>query len=311
MQSNLEGPDTHMKLEGNMVKILERIEPSLYSKYVTKEKGRPVMYVKLKKALYGTIQAAMLFWKKLSKTLISWGFKINPYDWCVANKTVKGKQLTVAWHVDDLKISHADEKVVTALINKINKKYGKTASGQDVPLTVRRGKLHDYLGMTLDYRTKGKVQIDMKEYVKKILKELEDMTNGWSGTAVTPAAEHLYRTRNESKKLNLKESEHFHHVVAQLLFLCKRGRPDIQTAVAFLTTRVKNPDEDDRQKLRRVIKYLRGSINLVLTLESDDTSTVTWWVDSAFAVHQDMRSQTGGMLSMGKGSVFATSTKQN
>ena len=53
------------------------------------------MYVKLKKALYGTLQAALLFWKNLTTTLIEWGFTINPYDWYVANKTVNGKQQTI------------------------------------------------------------------------------------------------------------------------------------------------------------------------------------------------------------------------
>ena len=48
MQSKIEGPDIHMKLEGNLVKILEKIDPKLYSKYIAKEKGRPVMYVKLR-----------------------------------------------------------------------------------------------------------------------------------------------------------------------------------------------------------------------------------------------------------------------
>ena len=49
-----------------------------------------VLYVKLKKALYGTLQASLLFWKNLTATLIDWGFEINPYDWCVASKMVNG-----------------------------------------------------------------------------------------------------------------------------------------------------------------------------------------------------------------------------
>ena len=110
------------------------------------------MYVKLKKALYGTIHAAMLFWKNFSKTLRSWGFHINQYDWCVVNKTVRGKQLTIVWHVDDLKISHMDKEVVSAMIDALNEKYGKTPSGVETPLTVKRGKVHEYLGMTIDYR---------------------------------------------------------------------------------------------------------------------------------------------------------------
>ena len=64
--------------------------------------------------------------------------------------------------------------------------------------------------------------------------------------------------RDESKARKLKEAQAlaFHHTVAQLLFMATRARRDIQTAVAFLTTRVKNPDEDNWGKLKRVLKYL-------------------------------------------------------
>ena len=47
-----------------------------------------------------------------------------------------------------------------------------------------------------------------------------------------------------------------------------------------------------------------------MTLEADNMSTITWWVDAAFGVHQDYKSHTGGTLSLGKGSIYSTSTKQ-
>ena len=80
--------------------------------------------------------------------------------------------------------------------------------------------------------------------------------------------------------------------------------------MAFLTTRVKSPDEDDLKKLQRAIRYLRDTSTLVLTLESDGSQTIHWWVDAAFAVHHDMKSHTGGMLSLGKGAIYSTSQKQ-
>jgi hypothetical protein len=52
----------HMKLEGPLAKLLTRVDPLLYEKYVVTEKGKPVLYVQLMKALYGTLQAALLFW---------------------------------------------------------------------------------------------------------------------------------------------------------------------------------------------------------------------------------------------------------
>ena len=82
----------------------------------------------------------------------------------MANKTVDGNQLTITWHVDDLKISHLDTKVVTKIIAKLNDKYGKEATGKEVPLTVTRGKIHDYLGMILDFSEEGKVKVDMRKY---------------------------------------------------------------------------------------------------------------------------------------------------
>ena len=66
----------------------------------------------LDKALYGTLKAARLFWEMLSKQLVQWGFVVNPYDECVANKKCSGGQLTVTWHVDDIKVSHKSSTVV-------------------------------------------------------------------------------------------------------------------------------------------------------------------------------------------------------
>jgi hypothetical protein len=100
-----------------------------------------VLYVELKKALYGTMRAALLFWKLLTSKLIAWGFEVNPYDWCVANKTINGKQCTIVWHVDDLKISHVDPEVVSDIIKQLEGEFAKEA-----PLTINRGKSHDYLG---------------------------------------------------------------------------------------------------------------------------------------------------------------------
>jgi hypothetical protein len=81
-------------------------------------------------------------------------------------------------------------------------------------------------------------------------------------------------------------------------------------AVAFLCTRVKGPDADDYKKLARVMKYLRGTADMPLTLESDNINIMKWWVDASFAVHPDMKSHTGGVMSLGRGAIHGTSTRQ-
>jgi hypothetical protein len=113
----------HVRLEGEIAEMLVRMDPKLYQKYVRDENGKAVIYVELLKALYGTLRAALLFWKLLSSKLILCGFTINPYDWCVAKKIIDRKKCTVLWHVDDLKISHVSEEVNTDIIKRINDEF--------------------------------------------------------------------------------------------------------------------------------------------------------------------------------------------
>ena len=77
--------------------------PALYRPFLSYETGKPFIYIWLQKSLYCCLKSALLFYKKLVGDLEAYGFKINPYDPCVVNKMIGGKQLTVCWHVDDLK----------------------------------------------------------------------------------------------------------------------------------------------------------------------------------------------------------------
>jgi hypothetical protein len=293
----------YMKLDGVMVDILMELDPKKYGPHVVTHHGKKTVYVQLVKALYGTLRAALLFWRKLSQTLVGWGFVINQYDQCVANKIINGKQCTVLWHVDDLKISHEDPSVVTLVLDKLSSEFG-----EDAPMTITRGTVHDYLGMRIEYSNDGKVKITMDDYVEAML---SDLPRDMDGTATSPASNHLFMVNTTNPTLlSSEESELFHHNVAKLLFLCKRARPDLQTAVAFLTTRVKKPDTDDQKKLVRVMRYLRGTKGMPLTLQANGVHVVNWWIDAAFAVHVDMKGHTGGAMSLGKGVIYGTSKKQ-
>jgi len=107
----------HMIMEGMIAEHVAKLELAIYRKYIWHDKkGKPMLYMKLEKALYGMLQAALLFWQLLSSILVSWGFMINPYNQCMANKQINCKQCTIIWHVDDLKISHVSENVVEDII---------------------------------------------------------------------------------------------------------------------------------------------------------------------------------------------------
>ena len=294
----------HVRFTGAMVTRLLEIDHDMYKDYVVIERGEKVMYMELLKALYGTLRAARLFWEKLSKQLIDeWGFTPNKYDDCVVNKTVNGQQMTVVWHVDDLKVSHVDAREVEKFVQQMEETFG-----QENPLTVSRGQVHEYLGMTLDFRTKGEVQISMEHYIDVML---QDAPEEMKGSATTPAASHLFKVNNQNPQLLGPEKKKiFVHLVMQGLYLSQRGRPDIRTAIAFLCGRLRDPDEDDYKKLTRMIQYLRGSKEMVLTLRASDEGIIRWWIDASYAVHEDMKGHTGATLSLGKGAIYSGSWKQ-
>ena len=65
----------HMRLEGTLAELLTKCDPKLYRQYVVTENNKPVLYVELIKALYGTLRAALIFWRKLTSKLMEWGFE--------------------------------------------------------------------------------------------------------------------------------------------------------------------------------------------------------------------------------------------
>jgi hypothetical protein len=292
-----------MKIRGQLVDMLVALDPELYTPYISSESSEKIIYVELLKALYGTLQAALLFYKKLKKDLEGIGFKINPYDPCVANRTIKNKQHTVTWHVDDLKSSHVDSTVNDEFFKWLEKMYGDSKLA---PVKATRGKIHDYLAIKLDYSTANKLKVDMTDYVKGMVTEFPEELS----KSNYPWNQNLFQIDNKCKLLNKEKSEIFHTFVAKGLFVCKRARPDIQPAIAFLSTRVKAPDEQDWCKLVKMMNYLNNSKEDVLTLECDELCNITWHLDASFAVHNDKRSHTGATMSLGGGAIISISTKQ-
>jgi hypothetical protein len=81
--------DITMILRGRLAELMVQVAPNLYSKYITViRKGMVILYVKMQKAMYGLLRSALLFYRKLVVDLENSGFKLNPYNPCVANKTI-------------------------------------------------------------------------------------------------------------------------------------------------------------------------------------------------------------------------------
>lgn len=287
-----------LKLTGIFVDIMVEANAE-YEKYVVYEKGKKVLYLRVLRALYGCIESALLWYDLYSTTLEKEGFVINPYDRCVANKIINGKQCTIVFYVDDNKISHVDPDVVTNVVDKLKEHFGS--------LTVTRGKKHDFLGMELTFMDDGTLKLEMKKLLKETLGMVDE---DLSASVSSPATKRLFEISETADKLSEEKSALFHSIVAKLLYLTKRSRPDIETAVSFLRTRVTKCDEEDWKKLIRLLCFLNKTKNDPRIMGADSLKKLYSWIDASHAVHEDMKGHTGGATSFGTGVVNTKSTKQ-
>jgi hypothetical protein len=158
--------------------------------------------------------------------------------------------------------------------------YGSDKAGH---VKAVRGKVQDYLVMILDFSVPSTMKLGMQYYIKQMIK---DFKYDIKSVKTNPWTEKLFKVNKESKNVDDERRAIFHTFVMKAMFLCKRARLDINPVIGFLSSRVKEPNEGgDWNKLLKVMGFLKATIDDVLTLEADDTQTMSWYIDAAFAVH--------------------------
>ena len=186
-----------MLLCGKLANTMVQIDPIIYRKYVVYLPNRKAMlYVRLIKALYGMLRAAILFYKRFRSDLEIMGFKINLYYPCLSNKMVNGYQMTICWHVDDPKMSHKEKIAVTELVEKLANIYGPKT-------TVSHRKIHKYLGMDINWASvTSKMIVSMIKYLHKLIEEFPEVLQG---TKSSPDGGHMFTVREDGKRELLRE----------------------------------------------------------------------------------------------------------
>jgi hypothetical protein len=190
------------------------------------------LFVRVDKAMYGLIQSPKLWYKELTSCLMSHGFKICKSDECILHKIMKeGKHIVLILHVDDILIMSGDQDTRVWVRDLLQKEYDKITFDEEEKFT--------YLGMALTRTSQG-YEISIRSYIEDIL----EIYGRPVKECVTPAKGNLFATV-VSPRLNKSDREQFHSTVVRLLYLGKRGRPDILLLVQCLCTRVKESTEDD------------------------------------------------------------------
>jgi hypothetical protein len=182
------------------------------------------MFVQMLKAMYGCVQAILLWYKLLVKVLCGIGFVVCEVDCCVLRLVVGNIVNIILIYVDDLLV-FATKEIVDLVI--------KTLQSRFTWLTVEHEKhSFSYLGMQLIWSAE-QVVIDMKYYLQQVL----DGVTGLQRKS-TPGGRDTFQVTEGTESLGAEQVGWYHTITAKLLYLAKRARPDILTVVSFLCTRV-------------------------------------------------------------------------
>ena len=180
IQTRVDNPKDRVviRMRGVVVDWLVNAAPEVYGPFVTNDKkGNKVLLVECWNAIYGTMIAGLLYYRKFSESLTEEGYVANEYDPCVWNKVIKGKQSTICFHVDNCKISHMSVQVNDNTIEWLRRDYESIFTDGSGEMKVARGKVHTYLGMRLDFTTDGVVKVSMIDYIDDVIKEWKGITS--------------------------------------------------------------------------------------------------------------------------------------
>ena len=145
--------------------------------------------------------------------------------------------------------------------------------------------------------------------IKYICGVLELFPEEITGSVPTPYTDNLFTIRDEKNTTYLSKDQamQFHRTTAQHIFLSQEACCNIQPDVDFLTTIFKKPDAENWGKLRRVLRYLNGTLHMKLTLSVYNMSIVNWFVDASHMAHMNCKGHVGGAMKLGKGAIISIS----
>ena len=290
------GVPVYMRLDRTMTGFITDIDAG-YKKYLDAGGG---VIVRLRKALYGCVESAGLWYENLRSTMSTLGYIRNECDRCVFNRIgPDGHQCTAAVHVDDLLIMSKSKAALTHLVNGLRSKYGA--------ITLTLGPVVNYLGMCVNLSSPGRAEITMRGYTDEVVS-----TSGVHGTARSPATDGLFECREGAEPVAEVTRVWFHKIVAMVLYLAKRTKPECLTTVSYLATRVTKCTTDDVDKLQRLIRYIGATRDSgVVLMPGVAGITVKLYVDASYGVHHDGKSHTGSCVVIGDvGAVHCRSSKQ-
>ncbi len=187
-----------------------------------------------------------------------------------------------ALYVDDMLVCSTSNEFIDKLRLRLRQKFGG--------ITEKTGDTISFLGLEI-CRQKGKgVKVNQSYYVNEFLKEFEV-----EGTVVTPT-DGNFMSVDTGEACEQVDSTSYRSMVMKVMYVATRTRPDVLYCIGVLATRCNKPTRGDMHRLRRILKYLAGTVDNGLIFYKDGDVNLHMYVDASFNHHWDARGHTGFMI---------------
>lgn len=264
------------------------------------EEGGPHLVCRLKKSLYGLKQAAKIWNDAVDNLLTNDGFEKCQADPCLYKRKFGNDWAYLLIFVDDIVIAARSNDEIGAVKNLIASKF----EIQDL------GDVKQYLGLEVTKSTDGFYAICQSKYIRSVI---ADFGLEKAKDSSIPMRVDYGSTDNSGDDGLLLSNSQYQKLIGCLLFLSVNTRPDISAAVSILAQKISHPHQEDWNELKRVVKYLKGTVNAKLVLGGFERNSefLHGYADASFADRSlDRKSVSGTVFFVNGGLVSWSSRKQ-
>lgn len=280
-------------LNGHLEEIVYMKQPKGFE-----DKEHPEFVCRLKKSIYGLKQSARAWNNKITEVLTAGGFKRGSADSCIFSKKILDNFIYVLIYVDDI--------LIAAYVEQQFEEVEKLLSDNFETKII--GDIKYYLGIEVERNKNGIFYLHQQNYIEKILKffNLEN-----AKTSKIPLDSGYQNNSNIGKPL--ENNDLYRKAIGSLLYLSVNTRPDISASISILSRKVNNPNSNDWNEVKRVMKYLKLTKTLKLQLgEKDAENNLEIYADADWAGDdRDRKSTSGFIIKLYSSSISWSSKKQS
>lgn len=267
--------------------------------------GKENLVCKLKKALYGTMQAGNEWWKEFDKTYRDMGFERSKADECVRFRGREDERIITATYTDDVTILANTTEGMNGMKEEMREKYGLKDGGE----------LHFMLGIRVE-RNRGSrtIKLSQRAYAERVLHRFQMSDCNPAKTPLQPGT-NLSKADMPTTDAEREEMKNvpYREALGSIMYLAVATRPDLAYAVQMLSRGASNPGRVHWNHMKHVLRYIKGTLDHGITYHGNNPEALTpaAYSDSSFADCKDTgRSTHGYVVTMAGGPVSWSSKRQ-